>query len=310
MFSVNDYFKFGISVALLYPEAFQDQYRHLAAFAKTARLNGFDALEAFLPDDDRIRQTEIAILRDEGKSLNYNLPGDLQLDGAYNPGSLNPEYRQNAIDLAKRHLDYAAEAGCKIVAVTSGPDLPEKRVQILAYFCEFMTELADYAQQYEMMLVLEPVERGRFKNLLLGPTKETVDCVLSLKNKGKSNVKMLVDTAHIPLMGENQMDALTLSLQAGIGHVHLGNSVIRNPQSKFYGHFHPPIGVHDGEYDLDDVSRFLAGLIECGYIPRKPGQVRSSVSVEMAPYPGVSPETSARVAHEKISNALQSALAS
>ena len=122
-------------------------------------------------------------------------------------------------------------------------------------------------------------------------------------------MKMLVDTAHIPLMGEDQMEALELSLQAGIGHVHLGNSVIRNPQSKYYGHFHPPIGVHDGEYDIDDVSRFLSRLVASGYIARVPGQAKNCVSVEMIAYPGVSPETSALVAFEKVSTALQSALA-
>ena len=310
MFSINNYCKLGVSVALLFPEAFQDSYRHLAAFGQAASLPGFEALEAYLPDETDIRRAEIAILRDTGKQLNYNLPGALQMEGEFNPNSLDPVCRKNAIALAIRHVDYAAEAGCEIVAVTSGPDNPTRRDDAIACFEEFLLTVADHAQQYGMTLVLEPVERERFKKLLLGPTRETVACALSAQRKGRSNVKMLLDMAHIPLMEENLMEAVEISLSAGIGHVHLGNSIVRNPDNKYYGHFHPPIGTHDGEYDLGDLSKLFSGLMECGYLPRTPREGRkNSISVEMMPYPGVSAKTSAQFALEKMTAALQMALA-
>ena len=67
MFSIGDYCRLGVSVALLYPEAFLDARRHLVAFGKAASLPGFEALEACLPEEEAIRKTEIAILRDSGR---------------------------------------------------------------------------------------------------------------------------------------------------------------------------------------------------------------------------------------------------
>jgi sugar phosphate isomerase/epimerase len=308
MLPIRDYFKFGISVALLYPEAFQSPQRHLAAFSKTAHFEEYETLETFLPADESVRKTEIAIMKDEGKAINYNLPVDFQLDGIYNPGSQNPQYRKNALDSAKKHVDYAAEAGSRLVALTSGLDRPAERSEVLRYCFEYMDALSEHAQQYGITLTLEPAEREVFKNLVLGPTSETVAFISALQKAGRTNVKILLDTAHIPLMKEDQIDAIKISLEAGIGHVHLGNAVIRNRNSKYYGHIHPPIGIHDGEYDVDDVSDFLYHLLECGYISRTPGRELSTISLEMVPYPGVSPETSARVAYEKIRSALQLAL--
>lgn len=308
--STNDYCTLGVSVALLYPEAFQDSYRHLAAFGKAARLPGFEALEACLPEEEAIRKTEIAILRDSGRQLNYNLPGSLQQEGEFNPNSLDPACRKNALALAMRHVDYAAEADCEIAAITSGPDNPARREEAVACFEEFLLALADHAQQYDMTLVLEPIERQRFKKLLLGPTRETAACALSVQKQGRSNVRMLLDMAHVPLMEENLMEAVEASLPAGIGHVHLGNAIVRNSANPYYGHFHPPIGTHDGEYDLDDLVCLFSELIKCGYLSRKPRECeKNRMSVEMMPYPGVSPETSAQFVLEKINTALEIALA-
>ena len=199
---------------------------------------------------------------------------------------------------------------CIYIHIESGPDNPARREEAVACFEEFLLALADHAQQYDMTLVLEPIERQRFKKLLLGPTRETAACALSVQKQGRPNVRMLLDMAHVPLMEENLMEAVEASLPAGIGHVHLGNAIVRNSANPYYGHFHPPIGTHDGEYDLDDLSMLFSALIQYGYLSREPRDGgKNRMSVEMMPYPGVSAETSARFVLEKMNAALHMALA-
>ena len=58
------------------------------------------------------------------------------------------------------------------------------------------------AAQYNMTVSIEPIERGRFKNLILGPTWECAAFIKDMQEKGASNAKLILDIAHLPLMGE------------------------------------------------------------------------------------------------------------
>ncbi len=306
MFRIHNYFAFGISVGLLYPEANESALRHLSAFTKTAVLDGYETLETFLSDDASVRKTEISIAREEGKCINYNFPVDFQLGGRFDPGSADPKVRRSAVDLAKRHIDYAAQANSKVIGMTSGVDHgQDQRPAAMSYFHEYMTEIAEYALKEGITLTLEPVERGVFKNLLLGPTEEICAFVQMMKDQGHSNVAVLFDTAHMPLMGEDPVKSVRLAHKAGIGHVHIGNAIVGNAANPLYGHTHPPIGIVDGEYDFLQVSAFLGELVRLGYLSTEPvvSSERKHISLEMTPYPGLGAQLSAKVAYEKVERA-------
>ncbi len=309
MIDIKDYFAFGTSVALLYPEAVISQERHLAAFAKCAKLPGYETLETFLSTDEKIRKAEINIAKEEGKIINYNFTVDFQLGGEFDPGNENPQYRKQALDLAKMHVDFAHEAGSKVIGMTSGMDHgKEKREATMEYFTDYMVDLATYAKQAGIVLTLEPVERGKFKNLLLGPTTEICAFIEKMRGLGHDNVEVLFDTAHMPLMEEDQIEALKLAYKTGIGHIHMGNAIIRNEKNPLFGHFHPPIGIADGEYDVDEAALFFKELISLGYLSNKPTTDKKCISLEMTAYPGVSQELSAQVAYQKITSAWQKAI--
>ena len=131
--------------------------------------------------------------------------------------------------------------------------------------------------------------------------------IKDMQEKGAFNAKLILDIAHLPLMGEDIDGAVKHCMEAGLAHVHMGNAVLE-PASRFYGHTHPPIGVQHGCYDCQELILQFKTLLASGYIPTVPGPVRPTISLEVRPYPGVSGRTSARVMYEKVSSAFMAAL--
>jgi sugar phosphate isomerase/epimerase len=309
MIKINDYVKFGISPTMLFPKAFDDELEHLAAFETCCKFSEYESFETFLPHNEKIRKLEIQKMREHNKVLHYNTPIEFQLDGEFNPGSDNPKYRANALELAKKHINYTAEADSKLIVFTGCADKgPEKRPQIMERYKEYFLEVASYARQFDITIAIEPIEREVFKKLILGPTSECADFIKEMQEKGATNAKLMLDSAHLPLMEETFESALRYSMEAGLVHIHLGDSV-NNSKSEYYGHTHPPIGIHGGVFDVEEVSEHFLQLFQAGFISSVPSEIKPTISLEMRPYPGVSPETSAKFAYEKVSTAFQIAAA-
>lgn len=304
------FIKFGISVPVLYPECTSSPLSHLAAFAKTAMLPDYEMLETFLPDDENVRKEEIKIAREEGKGINYNFTIDFQVPGKFNPCSLDKSKVDNAIGYAERQIEYAAEAESRIVAITSGPDyMPSEREKEYESFSRYLRAVSEKCREFGIEIALETAERNRFKKLLLGPSLEAANYIKKLRDEGLDNLYLMVDTAHCPLMEEEPLDVLSNSLIAGINHIHMGNAVVRDEKSIFYGHTHPALGVSGGEYDVDEASEFLKALFDCGYLKKDVSyDKRPGLSYEMRPYPGVSPLISAKAAYQKMDAAFKKAL--
>ncbi len=307
MIRMNNYMKFGISPTLLFPAAFEDELEHLTAIETCCRFPEYEVFETFLPQNDALRKREIQKMKEYNKILNYNTPIPFQLDGEFNPASDQPIYRANALELAKQHINYAAEADSKLMVITGCADKgPEKRPEILKRFKEYFLKVAAYAKQFDITIVLEPMEREAFKKLVLGPTQECADFIEEMQNEGAANAKLMLDSAHLPLMQETFTQALNSSRKVGLAHIHLGDAV-KDPKSAYYGHTHPPLGIHEGCFDVEELTEQLIQLFEFGYLRSNPGSNRPVISLEMRPYPGVSPETSARFAYEKVESAFSAA---
>ena len=112
----------------------------------------------------------------------------------------------------------------------------------------------------------------------------------------------MLDIAHLPLMEETMEAATREVLRAGLIHVHMGDAVL-DEKSVFYGHTHPPVGVHNGTFDLVELTHQFMVLFECGYIPHTTGQKRANISLEVRPYPGCDELTSIRLMYEKMKTA-------
>ena len=241
-----------------------------------------------------------------------NFPIAFQFPGRYNPCSLDEKELDSAIAYAKQHISYAAAAGSRIIAITSGPDyLPEKREMEYASFREYLKALSTECRKYGIEIALETVERHRFKKLLLGPSSEAGSFIREIRQEGYDNVFLMVDTAHCPLMEETPADVLHNSLLAGVNHVHIGNAIVGNEANPMYGHTHPPIGIQDGSYDVDDIAHFLRLLFDCGYLSINPEHdKRPCISYEIRQYPGTSYFSTAMICYEKMDAAFRKAVSS
>jgi hypothetical protein len=62
-------------------------------------------------------------------------------------------------------------------------------------------------------------------------------------------------------------------------------------------------------FDQKELTDQLCMMIDCGYIPKEPQAKKPSISWEVRPYPGVSPELSAHVLYDKLNSAFIDALA-
>ena len=300
------YMDLGICPSMLMPGSFTDSKEHLRALRMGCRLEQYRALDLYLTDNDEIAREEIRILREQDKIINYNSPAQFQNFGAYNAGSELACERQGALDFAKKHLDYAAEIGADLFVVTSCPDVPERRQQIHERFSSFMQSVCQYARERHIHVVIEPIERHRFKKLFLGPTEEVAAFIRQLRLQGCDNLSIMVDFGHLPLMEEDLDAVIAASCSVGMRHVHFGDAILC-PSHPLYGHMHPPMCGRQGSYAMEDIARQFSALLACGYLggPRKE---KPRVSLEVRPYEGVSAQVSTLVHYKRMESALMSAL--
>ncbi|MCD8083712.1 MAG: sugar phosphate isomerase/epimerase [Clostridiales bacterium] len=300
---------FGFSPTMLFPASFEDPLVHLTAIEIGCHYPHYETFETYLPDDRQLREACIRQMRASGKTLHYNTPGVFQQDGPYNPCSDEESFRRQALELMKKQVDFAAEAEAPLMVLTGAPDKgPERRPELLKRYMDYLLQVAEYAQKFGIMIVIEPIERHRFKKILLGPTTECVALILDAQKQGAANVHMMLDIGHLPLMEETLDQMFSAVASCGFAHVHMGNAVLE-PTSVFYGHTHPPIGVQGGVFDVPELTEQFVRMFECGYIPRTPGGERARISLEVRPYPGSDEGTSIQLMYEKTRAACDAAAA-
>lgn len=301
---LNQMIRLGFSPTMLFPRSFEDPLAHFTAIQLGCRYPNYEVFETFLPEDAALRAACVREIRAAGVEMHYNSPGVFQVDGPMNPGSDDPAVREAALRCAKMHVDFAAECGATLFVTTGCPDKgEERREELLERYFGFFMPLAEHAAQYGMDLLLEPIERHRFKRLILGPTEDCAAFIAKAQRAGAANAHLMLDTAHLPLMEETMEGALAASMPVGLGLIHMGDAVLRE-DSPFYGHTHPPVGVQGGTFDLEDLTEQFGAMLRCGYLV--PGR-RANVSLEVRPYPGVSEATSIQAMYEKCAAAFAAA---
>jgi sugar phosphate isomerase/epimerase len=193
--------------------------------------------------------------------------------------------RVRAYDTIMREIEYAYEVGSKKIVFASGPDLPEDRSGAKERLGELIVTIARQLPR-DVILALEPTDRDIDKHFLLGPLDETVDFIKRVRRYAP-NLGLLLDQCHIPLMHETLESAME-KVDDTLVHIHLGNCKLDDPTHKFYGDKHIPWGYEGALYGENEGVRFLKLLKNIGYFDKP----RATVSFEMRPYDGMSPEES------------------
>ena len=236
----------------------------LPAACRTAGRLGFDAVELFAPSRESVDADQLRRLLDE-----HNLKLAAVGTGAgwvihrLTLTAADPGQRQRARDFVRSIIDLGGPfAAPAIIGSMQGRwDDATDRPTALAYLREALDELGDYAKQYNIPLIYEPL--NRYETNLINTIGDGVELLRSL---GTDNVRLLADLFHMNIEEANIADAL----RAGgrhIGHVHFVDS-----------NRHPPGRGHT------DFKPIAAALHEIGY--------NGYVSAEAFPIPG--PDEAAR----------------
>jgi sugar phosphate isomerase/epimerase len=97
---------------------------------------------------------------------------------------------------------------------------------------------------------------------------------------------VVLDVNHLILMGEPFRDAFQCCRDY-LKHIHLGNCILKDRSHPLWGGSHPPIGIEGGEIDVPQLTELFRLLLDIGYLDRGS---RGTMSLEIVPFPGRSPE--------------------
>ena len=185
---------------------------------------GFDILEVAalglvnLPDEKLERLKQLA------EQHNVILTAGIGLPKKYDVSSSDATVRRNGIAFMKKVMDAMYQAGIDRVGGTvysywpadySHPfDKPTARKHSI----ESVKELAEYARQYDITLLIETL--NRFEQFLLNDAEEAVSYV---KEVDEPNVKVMLDTFHMNIEEDNIADAIRYTGDH-LGHLHIGEA--------------------------------------------------------------------------------------
>ena len=272
----------GINHQFLDVRSMVDGRIHTETLRKIAENPEMDALDCWVWGAHK--EEELAILKNCGKQINYNI-GDRPGDTPVFPATADAKKRAYALDILRRETEFAIESGAKKIIFGSGKDVPENRTEAQKRFVDFVLEWSRYIPK-DVWLTLEPTDRDVDKFFLYGDLTETVACVEAIRQGGMEKMGILLDMGHVPIMHET-LESAVKKAGSYIEHIHLGNAVIKNVSSPFYGDKHPCWGEVDGEYDEKHGACLLQLLKSEGYLSKGFAQ---TISFEMRPLTGMSVE--------------------
>ena len=268
----------GVNHQFLFPQAMADWQIHTQTLREVSTYENIQALDCWLWRG-KSAEEEKRILLDSGKVINYNI-GDRFGEVPLNPVSPEEKEQMRAYDTIMREIEYALSVNSKKIVFASGPDCPHDRRGAFQRLLELVIKIGKQLPS-DVVLALEPTDRDMDKFFLLGSLSETVDFVKAAKDRGV-NIGILLDMCHIPIVHET-LDSALEKTKEQLVHIHLGNALVRNPNSPFFGDKHIPWDYPEGEYSSEDGAYFLRQLREIGYFKES----GATVSFEMRPIEGL-----------------------
>lgn len=183
---------------------------------------GFDVLEVGAAGIVNMSDEALYALKAEAEKYNITLTAGIGLPKQYDVSAQDENVRQHGIAFMKKILDALHKAGIRAIGGTiysywpadysAAINKPAAREQSI----KSMRELADYAAQYDITLLIETL--NRFEQFLLNDAKEAVEYV---KEVNKDNVKVMLDSFHMNIEEDHLGDAIRYTGKH-LGHFHIG----------------------------------------------------------------------------------------
>jgi len=282
---LQEYACIGAVHHMLYTRCLADPDYHVQTLQAFAANKAIETMDCCLPYGDERRQRLIAAIRASGRRdvayALHNFPARKLW-----PSTRVPHEQAQIRMIIHDMVEQAAAIGATaLVFASGGPSYSTANPEDFAGFADFCRWLSRELKPYGIMGLLEPADWNIDKGFLYGPTAACVRLMESLKPE-VDNFALLLDFAHVPLLGEALTEAALESLPY-LGRVHVGNCILRDPHHPLYGDRHPPIGAPGGEIDTPQLVEILRCLLKIGYLSR---EHRGNVLLEAIPWPDMSPE--------------------
>ena len=211
-------------------------WHDLPAACRAASELGFDAVELFPPGPDAVDPAHLrTLLPDHGLGLAAVGTGAGWVKGKLNLTLPDASARRKARDFIRAIIDFAGPLGAPaIIGSMQGRTSPGMdHMAAIGYLGEALDDLGEYARQYGVPLLYEPL--NRYETDLVNTVGAGVALLSRLSTR---NVKLLADLFHMNIEESN----LGAAIYAGgdhIGHVHFVDSHRRAAGT---GHLdYPPI---------------------------------------------------------------------
>jgi sugar phosphate isomerase/epimerase len=242
----------------------------------------FGATEVSWIKDPKERQEVRRIAEQSRLQLGYGAQAVLLLE-KLSVNDLDPSGREKAVQAMKSCIDEAEELGCRRVAFLTGPDPGDaQRERALDALADSVLALCRYGREKGIALTLETFDRDVDKKSLVGPSPMAAEFAQRIR-ADYADFGLLYDLSHLPLLRESVHEALR-TLQDYLVHIHVGNAVV-TPGAPGYGDLHPRFGYPNGENDVPELTAFLQGLFDVGYL--KAGREKKPwVGFEVKPQEG------------------------
>lgn len=207
----------------------------------------------------------------DGKTVVRCLQPDI-LGQKLDIGSTDRSERRKAVKYVTDEIEKAAKLGLKAVAMCSGPDPgPAGRDEAVRNTLDSLRTICRSAAKHNLKVVFELFDRDYDRRLLMGPTKEAVDILRTLKAE-YGNIGLLWDLSHAPMLHESP--SVLEGVVDLLAHIHIGCA---KKTDKGFLDSHPGFYTPGAVNGVDDVAELLKTLYRIGYT--------GAVSFEVKPEP-------------------------
>ena len=217
-------------------------------FEQAAAL-GFDAVEIFAPGPDAVNHVKLnGLIESTGLNVAAVGTGAGMVKHKLNLTDLAGTTRDSAVQFIKSMIDFGElyDAPAIIGSMQGRWGEHVDKPAALRFLGDNLSYLADYAEQKNLPLIYEPL--NRYESNLINTLEEAVDF---LSTKKLDNVKLLADLFHMNIEESDPAEAIR---RAGdwIGHVHYVDS---NRQAAGFGHT-----------DFASIAKALKDINYSGYL--------------------------------------------
>jgi D-psicose/D-tagatose/L-ribulose 3-epimerase len=194
---------------------------YLKYIRKVADL-GFDVLEVGAAGIVNMSDEALEALKNEAKKYNITLTAGIGLPKEYDVSSSDENVRQHGLAFVRKMLDKLYKADIHAIGGTvysywpADYSKPIDKAAALTQSIKSVREIADYAAQYNITILIEVL--NRFEQFLLNDAGEAIQYV---KEVNKANVKVMLDSFHMNIEEDNMGDAIRKTGNY-LGHFHIG----------------------------------------------------------------------------------------